>query len=74
MKTIAELAKELDKNESEFIVRTTGIIEWICKHGVGHPVEIPEQHKSWGGIHGCDGCCSTLWITKKINELEKDKI
>lgn len=43
---------------------TLGLIEAICKHGVGHP--IPESievmtrktgQKGWG-VHGCDGCCA----------------
>ena len=73
MKTIVQLSKELKKDESEFLTRSSGIIEWICEHGVGHPVEVPDNIKSWGLIHGCDGCCSSLYLTRKINELEKDK-
>jgi len=29
-----------------------GAWEWICEHGIGHYV--------YGGVHGCDGCCSKL--------------
>lgn len=29
-------------------IRTGGLIEAICPHGIGH-------HK---GVHGCDGCCA----------------
>jgi len=43
-------------------VRASGLVEDICKHGVGHPNEA--WLKSVGGlvaraysIHGCDGCC-----------------
>ncbi len=36
-------------------IRTNGLIEAICSHGIGH-------HK---GVHGCDGCCNScpkeLW-------------
>jgi hypothetical protein len=49
------------------IVRDSGLIEWECEHGVGHPDdesirEMDNIHGSgsegsWG-IHGCDGCCS----------------
>ena len=42
------------------IVRASGLIEWQCEHGVGHPD--PQSIKNMGddgwGIHGCDGCCS----------------
>ena len=41
------------------ITRETGLIEWVCEHGVGHP-DMDSVHKmgnEWG-IHGCDGCCS----------------
>lgn len=49
------------------IIRETGLHEWICKHGVGHPIaesarKIAAKHKHelrmWM-IHGCDGCCAT---------------
>lgn len=47
------------------IVRASGLVEDICKHGVGHPNEEwlrshclkPETYHTWS-IHGCDGCCS----------------
>jgi hypothetical protein len=44
--------------------RENGIIEHICKHGVGHPamgsVDFMTQVNGDNayGIHGCDGCCS----------------
>lgn len=41
-----------------------GILERLCKHGVGHPdldsaaflarIDRPEEN-----VHGCDGCCRT---------------
>ena len=41
------------------IVRESGLIEWLCEHGVGHPdfESVKEKGVYWG-IHGCDGCCS----------------
>lgn len=45
------------------ITRASGLIEDICKHGVGHPNKAylqshPEQTKRQAlGVHGCDGCC-----------------
>lgn len=33
-----------------------GILEYVCIHGVGHPV--PESiTREVDGVHGCDGCC-----------------
>jgi len=45
-------------------VRFDGRIEWVCRHGVGHPD--PDVVRLLGrlydkdvyGVHGCDGCCS----------------
>lgn len=39
-----------------------GLMERICRHGIGHPdpdalayhVSVGEH---WQGMHGCDGCC-----------------
>lgn len=47
------------------IVRETGLIEWQCPHGVGHPAPRAGQpshiQRAWSygvwGVHGCDGCC-----------------
>lgn len=33
-----------------------GFMEVICPHGIGHPA--PEETRSGGFGHGCDGCCS----------------
>jgi hypothetical protein len=39
--------------------REHGVVERICKHGVGHPIgHVKEWIASWMGVHGCDGCCS----------------
>lgn len=52
----------------ETIRRETGLVEHVCKHGVGHPahgsVHWMELHGIKDmGIHGCDGCCMEKdWI------------
>jgi len=40
-----------------------GLVERICKHGIGHPdpdsVAYFHKHgEKWAGVHGCDGCCN----------------
>lgn len=47
----------------EQIVRSSGLIENICEHGIGHPSpEYLDIHDPTGelclGIHSCDGCCT----------------
>lgn len=44
------------------IIRETGLVEDVCKHGVGHPNndwldEHDPEDKNGFSIHGCDGCC-----------------
>ena len=40
------------------VVRETGLVEDICKCGVGHPnAEFLQQHPSFYGVHECCGCC-----------------
>ncbi|MGQ4893478.1 MAG: macro domain-containing protein [Candidatus Njordarchaeia archaeon] len=47
-------------------IKSTGLIEWVCEHGVGHPdYESAERVANKYGhskdvwlIHGCDGCCT----------------
>ena len=48
------------------IIRESGLIEWECEHGIGHPDEVSAQiiadkfgHsvETWM-THGCDSCCS----------------
>lgn len=46
------------------IRRSSGLIEHICEHGVGHPaigsVQFMELNGAeMMGVHGCDGCCHT---------------
>lgn len=57
------------------IRRETGLIEHICKHGVGHPaigsvqwMEITTGLASWS-VHGCCGCCNEIdWIIEDLAE------
>ena len=53
------------------IIRESGLVEDICKHGVGHPnIEWLKKQDAWGkfgfAVHGCDGCCN-----KEMKELIK---
>lgn len=46
------------------IRRETGLIEHICKHGVGHPATGSVHWMELNGqtrfdVHGCDRCCQT---------------
>ena len=48
----------------QILRRETGLIEFVCKHGVGHPapssVDFMNRVTNGGyGTHGCDGCCNT---------------
>lgn len=53
------------------IVRASGLVEDVCKHGLGHPnaawmkLHDPDGEKGLG-IHGCDGCCSDEETRMKI--------
>ena len=47
------------------IRRSSGLIEHICKHGVGHPAAASVHFLELNGIecmgiHGCDSCCHDL--------------
>ena len=48
------------------IIRETGLIEYVCHHGVGHPdyssaEKIAKKYdhdtETWL-VHGCCGCCN----------------
>ena len=57
------------------IMRASGLIEDICKHGVGHPnsdflARNPRYKKQGFSIHGCDGCCSKA-MKKEIKRAIK---
>ena len=44
------------------VVRSNGLVEDLCEHGIGHPnvrwmnIHDPDGELGYG-IHGCDGCC-----------------
>lgn len=47
-------------------IKRDGMIEDICKHGIGHPNEVwlkemidlhGEEDGGCMGVHGCDCCC-----------------
>jgi len=55
------------------IVRSSGLVEDICEHGVGHPnaayLRIHDPDGELGlGIHGCDQCCFDEKLKKKLEE------
>ena len=49
--------------------RADGRVEWICEHGIGHTMHVPEKYKDdWAWwVHGCDGCCEEIYKKKGIN-------
>lgn len=48
------------------VLRSSALIEDICKHGVGHPNPDSVAYLNWAnqeagwGVHGCDGCCGPV--------------
>ena len=55
------------------VVRTSGLVEDTCNHGVGHPnKDWMEWHpdKTELAIHGCDGCCSEKSVTNKSMSVD----
>lgn len=48
----------IDHDDPMLLLRETGLVEKLCKHGVGHPVgHVKAWNPTWMGVHGCDGCC-----------------
>lgn len=49
-----------------------GLIERICKHGVGHPDpdDYGVRFVEGTGVHGCDGCCRKVGNEPEINVPE----
>lgn len=51
------------------VVRASGLIEWVCEHGVGHPDQASVKQLGEGyGIHGCDGCCGRADFPGRLPE------
>lgn len=45
------------KLKQDELLREDGRVEWICPHGVGHPIGHISKWMDWMWVHGCDGCC-----------------
>ena len=59
---LIEMLKKIDKSIKDLNFRIDGRVEWVCNHGVGHTVMVPEEYEksdAWWS-HGCDGCCREL--------------
>lgn len=63
--------------------RNSGLVEWICIHGCGHPdyevamaLGIKNNQGSAYLIHGCDGCCNhdSFPGKKKIKEDKQPQL
>ena len=55
------------------IVRASGLIEWECDHGVGHPdLNSVERMGDGWAIHGCDGCCGRDDFPGKLRKKVKN--
>lgn len=52
------------------IMRTNGLVEDICEHGIGHPNKAKTKANFYYAIHGCDGCCSK-WGKAPMKEDKK---
>ena len=68
---------EVVKPWEDTIRRASGLIEHVCKHGVGHPaigsvLWMAANGMKDMGVHGCDGCCrSPEWqLTDAIDGLK----
>jgi hypothetical protein len=59
MKKSKEILYTQAKWAVDQITRETGLVEDICKHGIGHPNDAYMlKHPKANSVHGCDGCCS----------------
>lgn len=47
-----------------------GFMEVMCPHGIGHPA--PEETRSGGYGHGCDGCCTDPDRAKELANPSTD--
>jgi len=57
-------------------IRETGLVEDICKHGIGHPnaewlARNDPDNKFGFNVHGCDGCCSKA-MKEAIRKVKKN--
>jgi len=57
-------------------IRETGLIEWVCEHGIGHPdyQSAKKLSKKYNNtltvwlLHGCDCCCKRKDFPGKKDE------
>ncbi len=64
MKHIRTITPAQGKYGGHRLTREDGRIEWICEHGVGHPIGHVTKWVNWMSVHGCDGCCSEPKVPK----------
>jgi hypothetical protein len=75
------MKKEKAKEEPQVITRESGLVEWVCKHGVGHPtlesaIRVAKEHgdepEVWM-IHGCcpDQCCQKKFATQRLRKTSR---
>lgn len=51
------------------IYRENGLIELVCRHGVGHPSKALTAPDRYYGVHGCCGCCSMHSASFALTEM-----
>lgn len=64
------------------VLRSSGLIEDQCVHGVGHPNPDSAAYMDWRlgheagtwGTHGCDGCCGPVSDDQKRSRFEAGDI
>ena len=52
-------------------IRASGLLEWVCEHGIGHPDMDSAKRLHMEGIHGCDGCCSRKDFPGNVKKKDK---
>lgn len=60
----------------ELIIRSSGVVEIACPHGIGHPsvalTILVAGKAALNPVHGCDHCCATEgWKAFEGRELAK---
>ena len=57
-------------------LRENGLVEYICKCGVGHPSKELTPPDKYYGVHGCCGCCGNETFKptqEQVNNFKGDK-
>lgn len=60
---VEDLCKKYKIKKKDLVFRADGRIEWLCDHGVGHPIYAPNGNY----VHGCCGCCAKLGVEHEDN-------